>query len=201
MRERERDPYWQDDVAIGEAALFSDASYAIRMRLHTETERVTSRRELVPVTQPAERVYLHGKPYILVPDITLTVQLHPEPDPAGAIGTVTGSEWLGMRHEDIGQAQAWFYPADRLLVLWECFPEERYRTSDDPREDRTLHALWTGFEALLRNRFPDSAHVVTTWEDVYDRPSWQAFVEQRGFRPVAPAAFVKDLTPPAEPTT
>ena len=103
-----------------------------------------------------------------------------------------------MRHEDIGHAQGWFYPTDQLLVLWECFPEERFRTSADPRQDTTLAALWSGFEGWLTSRFPDARQLVTTWEDIYERPLWQAFLEEQGYRSVTPAAFAKELLPPAQ---
>ena len=104
-----------------------------------------------------------------------------------------------MRHEEIGQAQAWFYPSDRLLILWECFPEARYRTSDDPLSDTTLAALWSGFEAWLRERFPDARQLVTTYEDLYDRARWQEFLGEQGYAPVAPAAFTKALAAPSGP--
>ena len=91
--EREPDPYWQEDAAIGEVRLFRGETYTVRMRLHTERERASRRHEIVPLSQPTgERVYVHGKPYILVPDVTLTVRLRHEPDPTGAIGDVTGSD-------------------------------------------------------------------------------------------------------------
>lgn len=194
--EQEPDPYWQEDVAIGTGRFFHGEDFSIRMRVHTATERASRRHEIVPLSDTVrERVSVHGKPYLLVPDLTLTVALTPESEPAGAIGTVTGSAWTGMRHEDIGQAQAWYYPTDQLLVLWECFPEARYRTSDDPQQDTTLAALWTGFEVWLTGRFPDARRLVTTWEDLYDRPRWQQFLATQGYAPIAPAAFGKDLTP------
>jgi hypothetical protein len=194
--ERESAPYWQEDVAIGAGRFYRDEAFTIRMRLHTATERVTHRQEIVPLSDAVrERVYVHGKPYLLVPDLTLTVALTPEPESIGAIGTVAGAEWTGMRHEEIGQAQAWYYPADHLLVLWECFPEARYRTSDDPQKDITLAALWTGFEAWLTGRFPATHQLVTTWEDLYERPLWQAFLAAQSYTPIAPAAFGKDLAP------
>ncbi len=197
--ERERDSYWQDDVALGEAAFFRGGTYTVRMRLHTATERFTGRHEIVPLAHPTgERVYVHGKPYILVPDLTLTVDLARQPDAGGAIGQVAGADWTGMRHEEIGQAQGWYYPADQLVILWECFPEARYRTSEDPRQDPTLAALWAGFEAWLAGRFPAARRLVTTWEDLYDRPRWQQFLEEHGYAPIAPAAFAKDLTPPSD---
>lgn len=175
--EQESAPYWQDDVALGEAPFFRGETFALRLRLHTSTEWFTDRQELVPLRQPrGERTYLHGTLYILVPDITLTVALHDHPTARGAIGEVTASEWTGMRHETIGQCQAWYYPADQLLVLWECFAEERYRRGDDPRQDPVQRAVWAGFETLLHTRFPAARQLVTTWEDLYARPRWQAFL-------------------------
>ncbi len=200
--EQEHAPYWQEDIALGEATLFRGETSTVRMRLHTTTERYAGRRELVPLSQSTgERVYVHAKPYILVPDVTLTVGLYPAPTDAGAIGEVRGSDWTGMRHEDIGQAQAWLYPADQLLVLWECFPEGRYRTSADPQQDTTLATLWTGFEGWLRQRFPQAQQLVSTWEDLYARPLWQAFLATRGYTPIAPAAFAKSLIPSVGPTS
>jgi hypothetical protein len=196
--EREPDPYWQEDVAIGEGRFFRGDTATIRMRLHTTTERFSRRQEIIPLAHPSgDRTYMHGKPYLLVPDITLTVAFSPEPAPTGAIGTVTGSQWTGMRDEEIGQAQAWYYPADQLLVLWECFPEPRYRQSDDPREDPILAALWTGLETWLTGRFPNTRRLVTTWEDLYDRSQWQRFLAERGYDQIAPAAFAKDLPSPS----
>jgi len=197
--ERDHDPYWQEDVAIGDGRFYRGETYTIRLRLHTSTERYAARHEIVPLSQPATtRTYVHAKPYIIVPDITLTVGLYRQPDASGAIGEVRGSDWTGMRHEDIGQMQAWYYPTDQLLILWECFPEERFRTSDDPRQDATLAALWSGVEAWLAGRFPEARQLVTTWEDIYERPLWQAFLAEQGYRPVAPAAFVKELRTPAQ---
>ena len=198
--EREPDPYWQEDAAIGEAPLFRGETYSIRIRLHTERERASRRHEIVPLSDAVrERVSVHGKPYILVPDLTLTIRLYDRPNLAGAIGAAAGADWTGMRHEDIGQAQGWFYPADRLLVLWECFPEARYRASADPRRDTTLAALWAGFEAWLIGRFPGASRLVTTYEDLYDRDRWRRFLAERGYAPVAPAAFAKDLAAPSGP--
>jgi hypothetical protein len=191
VTEREEPPYWQEDIALGEGRFYRGEPYGIRMRLHTTTERYGGRDELVPLTHPGgERVYVHGKPYILVPDITLTIGLYERPEDAGAVGEVTDAEWSGMRHEDIGQAQAWYYPADRLIVLWECYADDRHR-GEDPARDETLTTLWTGFEDWLSDRFPEAARIVTTWEDIFDRQQWQAFLTSRGYAQESPAAFGK----------
>jgi hypothetical protein len=89
MTEREggEAPYWQDDVAIGEA-LVAGERHTVRLRWHTAVERfIHPRRELVPLSpQTRERVYVQARPYILIPDITLTVGLSPFATKAGAVG-------------------------------------------------------------------------------------------------------------------
>lgn len=192
-REHDERPYWQEDMVIGETPIQGER-YTVRMRLHSSTERFgSSRSEIVPLAPDTrERTYVHGRPYILVPDITLTVGLYPTPATTGAVGKVVGSAWEGMRHLEIGNAQAWYYPADRLLVRWECYSEDRYR-ADDPQADELLAVLWTGFEQLLIERCPEARRLVTTWEDLYPRHAWQAFLEAQGYRRDAGAAFIKEL--------
>ena len=106
--ERAPDPYWREDAALGEAPLVRGDTYSIRLRLHTERGPASRRHEIVPLSDAVrERVSVHGMLSILVPDLTLTVRLHDQPDPSGAIGAVAGSDWTGLRHEDIGQARGW----------------------------------------------------------------------------------------------
>lgn len=69
-------------------------------------------------------------------------------------------------------------------------PRDRVR-ADDPGADAALAALWRGVEAALLDRLPAATRVVTTWEDIYDRPMWQAFLAELGCQPVAPVAFAK----------
>jgi hypothetical protein len=170
MREREGevDPYWSEDVLLGEVAL-PDGPTLVRLRLHQSEEPYHGRNiaELVPLSQPTgTRTYVHAQPYVLVPEITLSVGLSPTPQETGVIGEVVDSTWKGMRHVEIGQAQAWYYPVDRLLVLWECYLLDRWRL-DDPLHDPALAALWEGFEGQLLARFPATERIATpSWEDL-----------------------------------
>ena len=108
---------------------------------------------------------------------------------------VLSSDWVGMRQREIGQAQAWFYPADKLLILWECFLEDRFR-QEDPLHDPALATIWTGFERTLLARFPGTQRIATpSWEDLYERPAWQQFLGDQGFLPFSPGCFVKELDP------
>jgi hypothetical protein len=96
-----------------------------------------------------------------------------------------------MRHVAIGQAQAWFYPGDRLLVLWECYLRDPWRQAD-PLRDPALAALWRGFEDRLLTRFPAANRIATpAWEDPYPGPAWQAFLAQQGYAPATAAVFWK----------
>jgi hypothetical protein len=168
----------------------------VRLRLHQAEEPIPDRPSLVPLAHPVgSRISVHAQPYVLEPDIALTVELrHVSPIP-GVIGRVIDRTWEGMRHIAIGQAQAWCYPADRLLVLWECYLFDSYR-QQDPRRDPALATLWQGFEAELRRRSPEATRIATpAWEDIYPRPAWQAFLAQHGYGPGTPGCFVKERDP------
>lgn len=186
----QEDPYFQHDELIGDVVLRGEP-YGLRLKLHDAEERFRDHKELFPLTQrTGTRRYFHAKPYVLEPEITLTVGLSPTPQPDGALGEVTGSEWHGLRHREVGQAQAWYYPADRGLMIWECFLLDRYR-EEEPSRDMTLGVLWSGFERTLLARLPQPERIVTTWEDLYPRPAWQLFLESQGYAPYGPATFAK----------
>lgn len=98
MRES-RDPYWHDDLLLTEAASIRGTPRTVRLQLHHSTERYHQQSELFPLmTIRGERDYFHGKPYLLVPDVTVTVGLYPRSGSGDAIGEVIGSGWQGMRH-------------------------------------------------------------------------------------------------------
>ncbi len=163
MHEREHenhDEYWTDDLSLGEVALPREIS-VVRLRWHQSEERIRDHEELLPLEhKTGPRFYIHARPYVLEPAITLTVGLYPTSTETGAVGEVVGSEWEGMRHREVGQAQAWYYPLDRLLVLWECYLFDAW-CRDDPVGDPALADLWHGFEGELRRRFPEAERVAT----------------------------------------
>ena len=76
MSERiESESYWQDDLSLGEIELLSER-YPLRMRLHRARESYQERRERVPLeVSSGVRIYLHGTPYLLIPDVQLTVDV------------------------------------------------------------------------------------------------------------------------------
>ena len=80
MSERvEGESYWQGDLALGEIEL-EGTRYPLRMRLHRPRESYQERRELVPLeVSSGERIYLHATPYLLIPEMQLTVDIDPSP--------------------------------------------------------------------------------------------------------------------------
>ena len=80
MSERaESGSYWQRDLSLGEIEL-EEASFPLRMRLHQAQENYQERRELVPLeVSSGERLYLHAQPYILIPDLRMTVEIAASP--------------------------------------------------------------------------------------------------------------------------
>jgi hypothetical protein len=100
----EPDDFWTLDEGLGEVQLYRD-TWTLRLNAHLDESsyRRSSRTEIVPLTaSQGRRTDVLAKPYILVPDITLTAQLYPAPDVAGAIGGVKSSDWEGMKHEEVG---------------------------------------------------------------------------------------------------
>lgn len=182
----EHDDYWSADLALGEGSFYGE-SCTIRARLREEHERYsrTEGRELISLTHPRGiRRYYQVRAYILLPDLSLTVQLAADPEPRSAAGEVRSAQWTGMRHETIGSAQAWYYPSDRKLILWEALLEPRHRRPD-PAADLNLLALWAGLERLLLERCPDAEQLVTPHDEPeYEQAAWQAFLRRLGYRPL-----------------
>jgi hypothetical protein len=194
----EQDPYWQHDFSVDLSSLIEQPAFGVRFKAHESLERFhhDSLGEVVPLkTRAGSRLYFHGKPYQLEPDYRLTVALHPVPPPTGEIGVVEEARWEGLRHKEIGQAQGWYYPQDATLILWECFLEQHYRRGD-PAADPLHLAIWQGWESWLLSRSAGATRIVTTWEDLYERPAWQSFLEGQGYRAIAPAAFTKEVRSP-----
>jgi hypothetical protein len=198
MREPEADPYWQHDFAVDLSSLGEQPGFGIRFKAHESPEpyHFGPTGELVPLrVTRGTRLYFHGKPYQLEPDYRLTVALHPLPPPTGEVGVVEEARWEGLRQREIGQAQGWYYPQDATLIPWECFLEAHYRRGA-PAEDPLHTAIWQGWERWLLSRSHGATRIVTTWEDLYDRPAWQNFLETQDYQPIAPAAFAEEVVSP-----
>ena len=192
---RPETPFWTDDTEIGQGHFWRD-DYTIRLKAHVQSEHYRGHQEIVPdLATEGERVYVIAKPYVLVPDVIVTVGLYPNPDPAGAVGEVEDSDWVGMKHVEVGSAQAWAYPADATLILWECLLHESGASARQPSENQTWLAAWRGFERFLLDRLPGVRRVVTpAWDPGYDREVWHEFLRQLGYEELSPAAFGKTVS-------
>ncbi len=155
------DSYWTVDTALfaGTFRYFGPDAVLVRGKVHFEQEsyrRSDVNQEITPIgIEEGVRTYLHLRPFVLIPDITLTIGLYPEVQPGGAIGEVIASHERRMREVEIGNVQAWSYP-DRTLVLWECFLHEF--VSDQPiHTDPNMAALWRSVESFLAQQFPQAS--------------------------------------------
>lgn len=178
------DPFYNRDEQIGQVHLW-DQDWALRLLAHVGDEEYARHH--------GEEIIELAKPYILRPDYRLTIQLNQEPDPSGHVGKVVGTDWPGMRHQPIGTAQAWYYPLERTVVLWECFLETRY-AREQPHDDPNHGALWTGFGTFLQREFPQAHTMVTTHaEPMYEHEDYQAFLAKQGYRPMGVRAWGKRI--------
>lgn len=137
--------------------------------------------------------YVHGRPYILVPDLTMTVDSASLGIEAGALGRVRTTTWEGLRGQWLGNAQAWYYHEDRTLLVWECYLNEPYQTGA-AHEDANLVTLWQGFERWLLERFPQTQRCVTpTTDPLYPDDDYQRFLTGVGYRPNLRGAYVREV--------
>ena len=90
----------------------------------------------------------------------------------------------------MGNAQAWHYPEDEVLVLWECYLYEPYRRGR-PGDDRRLNRLWDCFESFLMERFNPRDIYTPSWEPIYSGAEWEEFLRGRGYERFDERSFRK----------
>ena len=81
-----------------------------------------------------------------------------------AIGEVIGSDHQGFREVQLGNTQAWYYPAHKTIVIWECFFDDRFR-NHPLSTDKNMQKLWSGFGHWLTNLFPQSTIIAAPFND------------------------------------
>jgi hypothetical protein len=192
------DNYWTLDTSLFEGTFryFGPDPVQVRGKIHTEQERYHKSdisQEITPVSITSDtRTYLHMRPFVLIPDLVLTIGLYQQPAPSGAIGEVLKAQERRHKEVEIGNAQAWSYP-DGTLVLWECFLHDFVRVNPLPG-DPHMQALWTGFETFLLQQFRQAKQIVTTSHDpMFDTSEYQEFLTALGYTPVAKAAWGKAI--------
>jgi hypothetical protein len=138
---RDTDPYWTHNLVLGDGDVQGHKSL-IRLHLHRSEEAFHHAESLFPIpSEKGYRTYFHAKPYILIPRMTLTVGLTRPKADSGEIGRVIGSDVKHLQERELGNAQAWYYPEEKALVLWECYLFEPY-TQKDPLKDILLASVW-----------------------------------------------------------
>jgi hypothetical protein len=197
------DDYWAEHIKFLTAQFpaYYTKPQKVWGRFHTSEERFTaSRHEIIPLSEKAgRRTYVMMQPYVLEPQLTITVGLYNKPkhyaDQDTAIGkTIDQPKLQGFREAQVGNAQAWYYHTDKTIVLWECFFFQGFRRHPLP-EDTTMQKLWKGFEHWLIKQFPQATTLATPSNDPIAESieEYQAFLKKLGYSPLAEAAFGKQL--------
>ena len=204
----EADEFWTHRQALftGTFRYFHNKPKPVYGRFHLSEEQYEQDRfsslsaEIVPLThRRGTRTYVMFQPYVLVPNMTLTIGLYRKPkeyaDMEPSIGKVLSSDMKDEREEQIGSGQAWYYHEDRILVVWECFLSSFVRI-EPLSKDRNMRSLWTSVEQWLVGQFPDTKQIVTPWDDpAFATPAYQAFLRGLGYRKVrGHPAFGKPVT-------
>lgn len=193
------DPYYTLDIALfeGQFRYFGQDPVQVRGKVHQSEERYSltrADRTIEPVTHlHGTRIYVHMKPFVLIPDIRLTIGLYKEPLSDGSIGEVVSAHEQKHKEMVIGQAQAWYYPQGHLIVLWECFLDKHAR--DKPLlEDPNMKALWESFGRFLTERFPEATRITTPWHDpIFEDEEYREFLRRLSYEQAAKAAYGKSL--------
>ena len=197
------DSFWTQDTLLFEGTFhyYRDKTQPVRGKIHISEEQYDfqsfghSLERSYLKTPKGTRTYHLLHPYVLQPNIVMSLTFQPKhyADAGTILGKTIDSRVAGLRHEDIGNAQAWYYPQDNVLVLWECFLSEFAR--DVPLlQDRNMANLWIGFEQWLLNRYPDTERIITPHADpIWNVKEYQAFLRARGYKKDLPGTFSKLL--------
>ena len=112
------DDYWTHDIPlfVGRFLYYRNAPRMVQARLHVSDEKFRyDKHEIIPLTMKpgttGKRTYVNMHPYILEPEMFMTVGMYPKPkqyaDQDEAIGEVLSTQVKNMRQHQIGNAQAW----------------------------------------------------------------------------------------------
>jgi hypothetical protein len=198
----EQDTYWQETANLfpGTFSSFRNTGEPQPVPVHAKIHRSIEEyhgieTERVPIKNTkGERIYFHIEPYVEAPNVISTGRMPPNGSDTDAIGTVQESQAEGFRATPVGKCQAWYYPADTTVVVWECFLDRAFRSKTLPAEDSNMQKLWQAIEKYFAKKFPRADRIVTPFDDPqFQREEYQAFLTFLGYEPVAKAAYGKRL--------
>jgi hypothetical protein len=199
----EEDDFWSTHIPFFTAQFPTSNTKPQKVwgRFHISEEKyVASSHEIIPIKEKkGNRTYVMMQPYVLEADLTITVGLYNKPkvyaDQDCVIGeTIATPEKQGFRELQIGNAQAWYYHTDKIIVLWECFLDHRYRKLP-LSNDINMQNLWNGFEHWLLKQFPQAHTIATPFNDPIANSieEYQSFLSSVGYSPLAAAAYGKTV--------
>ena len=178
-------PYWILDTSLfeGQFTYFGNSPVQVRSKVYQSEEKYRlqkAEQDREPVhTLRGTRQHIDMRPFVSVRNVTLTIDLNVlERKPL----------WV-----EIGQVQAWYYPQDHLIVLWECFLHEFVR--EKPLlEDSNMRALWESVARFLHEQFPEAARITTPSHDpLFELKKYHKFLSALGYQQVAKAAWGKSI--------
>jgi hypothetical protein len=194
------DTYWQEEVHLFDGVFpyfrhqNKPRSVSVRAKIHSSQERYFDiDAEIVPIaTLKGERSYINMHPFVEEPNIVLTISMPPNGyADTPAIGSVQAAKVQSFRDIQIGNVQAWYYPSEAILILWECYLFSSFTSSASPHT-ATMRDLWRSVEKYLRAQFPQIERIATPFSDpLYPTEEYQAFLRTLGYEPVAKAAYGK----------
>jgi hypothetical protein len=171
-------------------------------RFHTSEERYEAslQSEIIPLSEKrGRRTYVMMHSYVVEPNLMLTIGLYSNPkhyaDQESPIGeTIDAPQVQGLREAQVGNAQAWYYHADKTIVLWECFFDGRFHKHPFAT-DTNMQQLWQTFERYLVQKFPQASTIATPFNDPIAESSeeYQSFLKTLGYSPFAEAAYGKKI--------
>jgi len=184
--------FWQHDFLIGEAFVpeFKEKKL-VRMRVH-ESEETFYEERYYPIKGPGTRLYLLGRPYVLTPEIEIKIELYPKPRGL-EIGRVVRPEWVGMREVEIGNAQAWGYPEQAVVILWECYIYEPNRAKVPIKEDELYVMVFRAFEEFMKERIKPRVIVTPGWEPTVAEEEYVNFLKFMRYSPYRKRLWWKEF--------
>jgi len=198
------DDYWTHDIPlfIGKFPYYRNDPRMVQGRIHTAKESYFgAASEIIPLkNKKGSCIYIMMHPYILEPEVYVNIGLYKKPkqyaDQDETIGEVLSTQVKGMRQHRVGNAQAWYYPQDKVIVLWECFLDSQVRNIKSLTDDMYMPKLWSSFEQWLYKQFPEATHIATPFNDPIAKSieEYQTFLRTLGYTPIAQAAFGKKIT-------
>lgn len=194
------DTYWQEEVYLFDGVFpyfryqNKPRSVSVRAKIHSSQERYSNiDAEIVPITTPkGERTYINMHPFVEEPNVILTVSMPPNGyADTPAIGSVQAARVQGFRDIQIGNVQAWYYPSEATLILWECYLFSSFTSSASP-QTATMRDLWQSVERHLHTQFSEVERIATPFSDpLYPTEEYQSFLRTLGYEPIAKAAYGK----------